>query len=82
MTRTTGDQLPCEEDPDTFFSEGEYNTAWAKAACATCPIREACLQMALENDEPHGIWGGLTAQERRLMRPDQVRSITSVEDAA
>jgi WhiB family redox-sensing transcriptional regulator len=30
-----------------------------------CPVREECLQAALEIREPYGIWGGLTEGERR-----------------
>lgn len=36
----------------------------AKAVCADCPVREACLDYALRIREPHGIWGGLTEVER------------------
>lgn len=35
----------------------------AKAVCATCPLRAACLAAATDDDE--GIWGGLTRHERR-----------------
>jgi WhiB family redox-sensing transcriptional regulator len=37
----------------------------AKAVCAGCPVREACLDYALRIREPHGIWGGYTEAERR-----------------
>lgn len=35
----------------------------AKAVCATCPVKDACLAAATDDD--HGIWGGLTRDERR-----------------
>jgi WhiB family redox-sensing transcriptional regulator len=37
----------------------------AKAICADCSVRRACLEYALEIREPHGIWGGLNENERR-----------------
>ena len=37
----------------------------AKAICATCPVREPCLEYALRIREPHGIWGGLNESERQ-----------------
>ena len=40
--------------------------AEAKAVCARCPVRERCLAVGLR--EEHGIWGGLTAGERRAAR--------------
>lgn len=39
----------------------------AKAICASCTVREPCLQYALRIREPHGIWGGLNEAERRSM---------------
>jgi WhiB family redox-sensing transcriptional regulator len=35
----------------------------AKAVCASCPVRHACLNDALENGY-EGIWGGTTDAER------------------
>ena len=40
----------------------------AKAVCAACPVRQACLEHALSASEPYGIWGGLTLRERRMLR--------------
>lgn len=37
----------------------------AKALCAECPVREACLSYALRIEEAYGIWGGLSEAERR-----------------
>ncbi len=37
----------------------------AKAVCAGCPSRDACLQHALNAGEPDGVWGGLSAQQRK-----------------
>lgn len=39
----------------------------AKAICAACPVREACLEYAIRIREPHGIWGGLSESERKPM---------------
>ena len=50
--------------------EKDEREARAKAICATCPVRKPCLEYALRIREPHGIWGGLTESERRLMYTD------------
>lgn len=39
----------------------------AKGICASCPVRQDCLNYAMEIREPHGIWGGLTEGERRAL---------------
>ncbi|GIH89911.1 hypothetical protein Psi01_05410 [Planobispora siamensis] len=56
-----------EADPEIFFPErwDEASTAEAKSVCASCPVRFECLTDALQRMERHGIWGGLTEQERR-----------------
>jgi len=40
----------------------------AKAVCAECPVRRECLVFAMSTREPYGIWGGLTARERIVLR--------------
>lgn len=56
--------------PGLFFPEvGDMATvAAAKQVCKDCPIREACLRFALDNNETLGVWGGATAKERRRMK--------------
>lgn len=41
---------------------------WAKAICATCPVKAQCLELAIENAEPWGVWGGFTTLERDRLR--------------
>ena len=45
--------------------EREAREMRAKAICRACAVRVACLEYALQIREPHGIWGGLTENERR-----------------
>lgn len=47
-------------DPDRADPDG---AAEARAVCARCPVRDACAEAGAR--EPAGIWGGLTAAERR-----------------
>jgi WhiB family redox-sensing transcriptional regulator len=60
-------------DSEMFFPVRSPNrnkdTAKAKAVCDKCPVREECLQAAMDGREKIGIWGGLTPEERaRLHR--------------
>ena len=60
-------------DTDLFFPPGETGEATeqieeAKAICATCPVRKACLEYALATRQEYGIWGGMTEAERRSLR--------------
>jgi WhiB family redox-sensing transcriptional regulator len=51
--------------------------AAAKAICERCPVREPCLQAALRNREPVGIWGGLTTSERQRLLTDPARRLSA-----
>lgn len=59
-----------------FFSEDLYDIARAKAICSRCTQQEPCLELALDNREPWGVWGGqlvsnghLVLNKRRRGRP-------------
>jgi len=47
----------------------------AKRVCLACPVREACLELALRIDAgQHGIWGSMGEDERRaLLRQEAQR---------
>jgi WhiB family redox-sensing transcriptional regulator len=54
-----------ETDPEAFFVEKGGSTRPAKRVCAGCPVTAECLAYALERGEEFGVWGGLSARERR-----------------
>ena len=62
------DALCAQTDPEAFFPEKGGSTRDAKRICASCTVREDCLEFALEHDERFGIWGGLSERERRKLR--------------
>ena len=39
----------------------------AKAICDLCAVRGQCLKFALQRGEAHGIWGGTSEAERRVL---------------
>ncbi len=55
-------------DTAVFFPETGDAAAVAKAICASCPVREACLEFALITRQDDGVWGGLDENERRRAR--------------
>jgi WhiB family redox-sensing transcriptional regulator len=54
-----------DADPAVFFLGHGQPATEAKAICAGCPVRGACLDYALEGHERYGVWGGLSERERR-----------------
>ncbi|WP_435854332.1 WhiB family transcriptional regulator [Streptomyces subrutilus] len=54
---------PSKEPTATRLSREEA----AKRVCARCPVMVACREHALLQPEPYGVWGGLTAAERRVV---------------
>lgn len=72
------ERAACREAPGSAFFVDMYprkgaEVTSAKAICVTCPVRKECLSAG--RDEEFGIWGGLTAEERRRLprpRPERV----------
>ncbi len=59
-------------DTELFFPIGKAGRAieeiqQAKAVCASCPVRQACLTFALDTHQGYGVWGGYDEDERRLL---------------
>ncbi len=51
--------LPCHNaDPDLFFADSDLEISLAKSLCGSCPMKQACLEGALDRSEPCGVWGG------------------------
>lgn len=62
----------CQDEPDHLFFPPKYNSKGiverAKKICGECPVQLECLEIALQNNEKYGIWGGKTSNERRRIR--------------
>lgn len=68
VTRVNLEDAACRhEDLEMFFAVGDGREENAKAVCQRCPVRWECLTYALETRQRHGVWGGLTAEERVLL---------------
>jgi WhiB family transcriptional regulator, redox-sensing transcriptional regulator len=57
-------------DPELFFPismEGpsQSQVERAKAVCRGCPVREPCLEYALDTRQAYGVWGGTDPLQRR-----------------
>ncbi|EST39032.1 transcription factor WhiB, partial [Streptomycetaceae bacterium MP113-05] len=62
------------DEAGLFFAPSKEPTAarlareqTAKRVCARCPVLVECREHALLQPEPYGVWGGLTAAERRVV---------------
>jgi WhiB family transcriptional regulator, redox-sensing transcriptional regulator len=70
-------------DPDLFFpiatgvGAAASQITKAQRICASCRVRQQCLDFAMRNGEINGIWGGTTPEERiRVRRRDMRRRRT------
>ena len=74
------DRATClTEDPELFFPIGNTGPALlqiedAKRVCARCEVRDHCLQWALDAGQDHGVWGGMSEDERRALKRRAARS--------
>jgi len=85
MTENWAERAACKGlDPAIFYPLTDEEAGHAKAICAECPVKEPCLEHAIENREKNGVWGGETERERlrivrrrRRLRQQQVTGIAS-----
>ena len=73
-------QVVCQQAPHIWDGETNEDAITARNACngklnnrsgrtiPPCPIRSLCLETAIATQSHFGVWGGLTAQERRNLR--------------
>ncbi len=65
----------CRAQPPTVFFHPEaergprrsHRDAVAKAVCQRCPVIAQCREYALHVEEPYGVWGGLSEEERQAL---------------
>lgn len=77
------DKAACRgADSDVFFPERGESADPARQVCARCPVRQPCLVYALDEKIAHGIWGGLTERERRVLRVPRQRASRRERDRA
>ena len=61
----------CAEVDPELFVPGKGSTRQAKLICRGCEVRAECLQDAFANGREHGVWGGLSEQERRKLKRER-----------
>ncbi|MCF3144335.1 WhiB family transcriptional regulator [Streptomyces platensis] len=77
------------DEAGLFFAPSKEPTAArlareeaAKRVCARCPVMVECREHALLQPEPYGVWGGLTAAERRVVLTRRRRRESELQRAA
>ena len=60
-------------DTSLFFFEGKYDRQnidkliAARKICGTCKVRKQCLEFAVANEIPDGVWGGVAFNQGRTI---------------
>lgn len=63
-----GGGVPCESDPETWWSDNKDEQEEAAAICKLCPMRQPCGEWAIIGNERQGVWGGMTPGERATIQ--------------
>lgn len=81
-----------EEDGSIFYPDkSNRDVAFAKSICngtllslngRECPVREVCLNYALDNGERWGVWGGNSERERRGLQRSRKTALRAAKKAA
>jgi WhiB family redox-sensing transcriptional regulator len=73
--------LCTQVDPELFHPEKGMSSTKAKKICSACPVRTQCADHAINSPVlVHGVWGGLSEQERRdIRRTRGIRTVAPIE---
>lgn len=71
------DLAACIDSEAVFFPERGQSAEPAKAVCRGCPVAAECLEFALVTGEQHGIWGGKSERQRRVLRRQRGIAVAS-----
>ena len=63
-------------NPEWWFPVEPHGPALALLICSSCPVRIRCASEALAARIPDGVWGGLTEEERRILRRNQREEVS------
>ena len=73
----------CIDLPSNLFFPGKGESHRdAQRVCATCPVRQECLEYALANGIKFGIWGGESERGRRAIRKQRLADAATQDGAA
>lgn len=59
--------------PGSFAVSEPEQRAFIRKYCDKCVVVEECLEASLNIPDQHGVWGGLTEDERRRLRRNRTR---------
>lgn len=55
-------------DPDLWFPDAGGSTRAPISMCQRCPVKQRCLDYAMDNEIEYGVWGGTSNKQRKAMR--------------
>lgn len=60
--------------PDVRVKTGASFYREAIEVCKECPVRTECGEYAVKEEIMHGVWGGMTPNQRRVMIRNNIYS--------
>lgn len=65
---------PCAKDPELFYEEKDkIATEMVIELCKKCPVVDLCLAAGLEEPVQFGVWGGMSAEDRKTLKNHAMR---------
>lgn len=61
-------------NPDVMYPENARELPRALAVCRACDVVTACGEYALSAGESFGVWGAMTARERKRVTAERLRN--------
>ena len=68
------------EDPDIFHPHRGESLLPARNVCHKCPVKQECLEFAVDERITYGVWGGMSPPERKRWALQNGKEADPVED--
>lgn len=78
MNQIWRSKAACKTQTKLFFPALEKKTVSYRDAikiCTTCEVKSECLNYAVQYEMMHGVWGGTTPNQRRVLVHDRMKYI-------
>lgn len=62
-----------------FCDDSGESYRYARAVCRNCPVRNDCLEWALDTRTGQGMWGGKSPRERERLRHHQLALVANAD---
>ena len=71
---------PRDKDKYKDIADAAKAVCYGRDGLPECPVRKQCLLYAEDNEDTHGIWGGMSHRERNALKRKAAKAGLTLKD--